>query len=293
MKHTSRKPLNQAEYKMLIIQDLGTIHKPGMKSPKRYAIFACTVCAKHIERDVQNAKKSLYCTECAKESQQKAITKPLIQSEFQMTIIEDLGMTTASDSSTNIARYAIFECTECKAHFKARATGTTAKSQTKCITCASENKRMHTHPLYPIWNGIKQRCYSPLRKDYHNYGGKGVTMAPEWIDDPVAFITWCTSNGWAKGLEIDKDIKCRELGISPAVYAPHTISFVSSSINTREACGRKIDQLTLDGVYLRSFNSAIEAAEFVGALSGDSITSTCRNRQKTSYGYKWCYSNNV
>jgi hypothetical protein len=293
MKNTSRKPLNQAEYKMLIVKDLGVLHKPNMTQPKRYAIFACTVCGKHIERDVQNAKKSLYCAECAKEAQQKAITKPLLQSEFQMKIIKDLGMTTASELSTNVARYAIFECTECNTHFKARATGTTAKNQTKCIACASENKRMHTHPLYPVWNGIKQRCYSPSRKDYNRYGGIGVTMAPEWINDPAAFITWCTSNGWTKGLEVDKDIKCRELGISPAIYAPHTVSFITSSANTREACGRKIDQFTLEGIYLRSFDSAIEAAEFIGAPSGDTITNTCKNRQKTSYGYKWCYSNNI
>lgn len=293
MKHTSRKPLNQAEYKMLIIQDLGILHKPGTAQPKRYAIFACTACGKHVEKSVHNAKKGLYCAECSTLAQKKAITKPLLQSDFKMKIIEDLGMTTASENSTKVARYAIFECTECSKHFKARAVGTAAKMQTKCIECASINKRMHKHPLYAVWNGIKQRCYSPTRKDYHNYGGKGVTMAPEWIDDPVAFITWCTSNGWVKGLEIDKDIKCRELGISPAVYAPHTISFVSSSVNTREACGRKIHQLTLEGVYLRSFNSAIEAAEFVGAPSGDGITNTCQNRQKTSYGYKWYYNNDV
>jgi hypothetical protein len=293
MLSTPRKPLNQAEYKMLIIKDLGILHKAGNARPTRYAIFACTVCGTHVERDVQNAKKALYCSSCAKDSQQRAITKPLEQADFKMRIIEDLGITTASAESTNLARYAIFECTECKAHFKARATGSTAKAQTKCITCASVNKRMHKHPLYSIWNGIKQRCYSPTRKDYPRYGGIGVTMAAEWIDDPAAFIEWCVANGWSKGTEIDKDIKCRELGISPAIYAPHTISFVTSSVNSREACGRNINQLSLEGEYIRSFASAIEAAEFIGAPSGDTITNTCKGRQKTSYGYKWCYSDNV
>ena len=293
MIQTPRKPLNQAEYKMLIIEDLGIVHKPKAARPKRYAIFACATCGAHVERDVQNAKKALYCIDCGKEAQQKAITKPLNQADFQMRIIQDLGMTTASEESTNIARYAIFECVECKQHFKARATGSTAKAQTKCITCASTSKRMYKHPLYPVWNGIKQRCYSPSRKDYHNYGGKGVTMAEEWIDDPTAFIEWCISNGWFKGCEIDKDIKCRELGVSPAIYAPCTLSFVTPSVNSREACGQSIDQLSLEGHYIRTFSSAVEAAESIGAPTGDTITNTCKGRQKTSYGYKWCYSDNI
>lgn len=293
MNYTPRKALNQAEYKMPIIKDLGILHKEGTKYPKRYAIFACTKCRIHIERDVQNARSMLYCSDCAKEARKTAITKPLIQSEYQMKIIKDLGRTKATPDSTKFGRYAIFECTECNEHFKARASGATARAQTKCIKCASTSKRMYKHPLYAIWNGIKQRCYSTKRKDYHNYGGKGVTMFEEWIDDPAAFINWCLDNGWSKELEIDKDIKSCELGISPAIYAPDTISFVTPSKNTRVASGRSIDQFSLDGEYIRTFESAADAGEFIGACSGDPITNTCRGRQKTSYGYKWCYNDNV
>ena len=52
--------------------------------------------------------------------------KPLNQEEFTMKIIEDLGTTTANKNTTATARYAIFECTVCNKHFKARATGATA-----------------------------------------------------------------------------------------------------------------------------------------------------------------------
>lgn len=44
-----------------------------------------------------------------------------------MKIIKDLGQITASENTTAVSRYAIFECTKCNTHFKARATGTTAK----------------------------------------------------------------------------------------------------------------------------------------------------------------------
>jgi len=41
--------------------------------------------------------------------------------------------------------------------------------------------------LYKIWVGIKQRCYNPNEKHYHRYGGRGITMYPEWVNDYGAF----------------------------------------------------------------------------------------------------------
>ena len=40
------------------------------------------------------------------------------------------------------------------------------------------------------WVLIKQRCYNPKATDYDLYGGKGVTIAPEWKDDFVAFLDY-------------------------------------------------------------------------------------------------------
>lgn len=46
------------------------------------------------------------------------------------------------------------------------------------------------HPLfymYYIWCSIKQRCTNPNVKNYHRYGGRGVTMCEEWMNDFEAF----------------------------------------------------------------------------------------------------------
>lgn len=48
-------------------------------------------------------------------------------------------------------------------------------------------------PIYHTWKGIKYRCFSPNCKDYKNYGGRGITMYPEWKDDFTAFYSYVST----------------------------------------------------------------------------------------------------
>lgn len=41
--------------------------------------------------------------------------------------------------------------------------------------------------LYNIWRGIKKRCYNADYAPYPDYGGRGITLTPEWVDDFEAF----------------------------------------------------------------------------------------------------------
>lgn len=38
------------------------------------------------------------------------------------------------------------------------------------------------HPLFDRWNGMKARCRNPNHAGYKDYGGKGITVCPEWED---------------------------------------------------------------------------------------------------------------
>lgn len=58
--------------------------------------------------------------------------------------------------------------------------------------------------LYTIWQGMKQRCYYPKHKDYHNYGGRGITVCNEWLVDFVSFYNWAITNGYRDNLSIDR-----------------------------------------------------------------------------------------
>lgn len=216
--------------------------------------------------------------------------QPLLQSEYTMKIIKDLGKTTASTTATNLARYAIFECTMCNAHFKARASGAAAKKQLSCVECTKSADQFCKHPLYAIWNGIKQRCYSPKRKDYFRYGGVGVTMCDEWRDDVGAFITWCITNGWNSALVVDKDIKSAALSIAPAIYSPDTISFITVQQNAEYANAKVVEQYSLSGEFIQEFPSTVKAGQHVGC-SKSSIAACCRGITKTSKGFVWKYKN--
>jgi hypothetical protein len=79
---------------------------------------------------------------------------------------------------------------------------------------------------------MKQRCYNVKSPEYHNYGGRGVKICDEWVDNPVAFIEWGIKNGWEKGLEVDKDIIPAKLGIIPLLYSPDMCCFVTPKVNT-------------------------------------------------------------
>lgn len=40
--------------------------------------------------------------------------------------------------------------------------------------------RANRTPTYISWSGARQRCSNPNRKDYADYGGRGITFCVEW-----------------------------------------------------------------------------------------------------------------
>ena len=41
---------------------------------------------------------------------------------------------------------------------------------------------------YHVWVMMKQRVLNPKNKSYHNYGGRGICIAQEWISDFNCFL---------------------------------------------------------------------------------------------------------
>ena len=104
---------------------------------------------------------------------------------------------------------------------------------------ANATHNLSKHPIYSIWQAMRNRCYSSNNKEYAWYGGKGVYVCEEWKNDPEAFITWALANGWKKGLTIDKDILCDKLGL-PKHYSPQTCQFITLAENIVYANNREI-----------------------------------------------------
>ena len=79
--------------------------------------------------------------------------------------------------------------------------------QGKVVSCGCKAKNvshnMSSTRLYRIWNSMKSRCANPNRKDYHMYGGRGVTFCDEW-NDFIPFYEWATSAGYADDLTLER-----------------------------------------------------------------------------------------
>ena len=58
--------------------------------------------------------------------------------------------------------------------------------------------------LFRVWCNIRKRCLSAKSHNYTDYGGRGITICEQWISDYTAFREWAVSNGYRKGLSIDR-----------------------------------------------------------------------------------------
>ncbi len=45
-----------------------------------------------------------------------------------------------------------------------------------------------------MWDSMKERCYNKNNSNYINYGGRGIRVSDEWVNDSCAFITWMKEN---------------------------------------------------------------------------------------------------
>ncbi len=55
----------------------------------------------------------------------------------------------------------------------------------------AENTNRRNGPVsseYEAWVGMKQRCYNSNRKEYQNYGGRGIKVCDRWLNDYEAFL---------------------------------------------------------------------------------------------------------
>ncbi len=99
---------------------------------------------------------------------------------------------------------------------------------------------LHDHPLYRVWQGIKSRCYKSYDTHYSQYGGRGVVMCDEWINHPEKFIAWALEKGWKKGLQVDKDVIPKALGIPAILYSPEMCSLVTSKANNNARSNNRL-----------------------------------------------------
>jgi hypothetical protein len=69
------------------------------------------------------------------------------------------------------------------------------------------HKRTHgmsEERIYEIWSTMKKRCSNPKFIGWKYYGGRGIRVCQEWVDDFTSFYEWSITNGYEKHLTIDR-----------------------------------------------------------------------------------------
>ena len=50
--------------------------------------------------------------------------------------------------------------------------------------------------LYGVWLNMKNRCYNTNVRSYKDYGGRGIIVCSEWLNDYAEFKKWAISAGY-------------------------------------------------------------------------------------------------
>ena len=73
------------------------------------------------------------------------------------------------------------------------------------LTVARSTKHGMSHTrLFKIWTAMLERCEYTKSINYQNYGGRGVTVCPEWRESFETFRDWSLANGYAHNMSIDR-----------------------------------------------------------------------------------------
>jgi hypothetical protein len=78
-----------------------------------------------------------------------------------------------------------------------------------CLRAELGHERWYRHGtepkrLYACWNHMIARCESPNATHYEYYGGRGISVCPEWRSSFIAFRDWAMANGYRDDLTIER-----------------------------------------------------------------------------------------
>ena len=58
--------------------------------------------------------------------------------------------------------------------------------------------------IYWAWQNMKARCNNKNNREYHRYGGRGITVCKEWNDSFPEFQKWAIAAGYNPRLTLDR-----------------------------------------------------------------------------------------
>ena len=138
-------------------------------------------------------------------------------------------------------KYGLYTCVECGNEYKSLCDNVKRRGYAKCKSCSCKRHGLHSHNLYSVHGAIKQRCFNPKHKHYQSYGGRGISMSEEWVNDFMLFYEWSMRNGYKDGLSIDRVDNNKG-------YSPNNCRYTTQNIQTQNTRLSKNNKTGVRGV---------------------------------------------
>lgn len=136
----------------------------------------------------------------------------------------------------------------CECGNNATVFGMSLKSgKTKSCGCLQKEiriKKATTHGMsgtriHQEWLTMKYRCLNEKSTRYYRYGGRGITVCDEWLNDFQTFYDWAMANGYNDTLTIDRiDVNGN--------YEPSNCRWVDVGVQNNNTC--RNHYITYNGV---------------------------------------------
>lgn len=112
-----------------------------------------------------------------------------------------------------------------------------ARTETIIAKCTKWKTRIDKL-LARRFKGMMARCYNKNESHYPRWGGRGITICKEWLDDRSKFVEWAKTHGFKPGLSIERID-------NDGPYAPWNCRWVDDYEQANNT--RKNHFITLDG----------------------------------------------
>lgn len=178
------------------IKETRTVNKNGRS--RKFAKYLCE-CGLTVEKNIDNVKYG-GVSNCGKCVSRPLATLPLTIGGLD--VIKDLGM----DKQVPRKRIALFKC-ECGKEFIATVNSVKSGQKRSCGCARGLSNVSHNlskHSLYRKWGGMISRTENTNESCWNRYGGRGISICPQWRQSFESFYKWSMENGWEEGLTIDR-----------------------------------------------------------------------------------------
>jgi len=160
---------------------------------------------------------------------------------------------------------------------------------------AVSTHNLTSHPLYNIYNGIKQRCYTEECVAYSGYGGRGIIMCERWADASSGLQSFIEDmqESHIEGLEIDRiDVNGN--------YEPSNCRWATRTGQMRNRRGNKESTSKYKGVSWHSQQNKWRAritvdgkTIFIGLFTDEEEAAKAYNKYALEFFKEFAYLNNI